>query len=308
MGLAGVHRGCPRPRLGPGRRRRSSEDDIWHADGLGCRIDGAEHRDHAGDSWPATSAPDGPGQGDRDRTGDGQGAGSVAVADQGATGTQQDIAAAQRRSGPPSGIGHRLVRPGRSDVEFSVGGAAGARRGQLAGGLADVGPDHDQAVPAKRPGLRALTSKRRDSSGGAERRPHVRHPCPASWTLCGSDAQASARRASSIALRSIPGTRDHRCDQDSQERAGHGETGRDGTAWSAEASMGACDGPGRVRTAIGLLITQRSRVQIPPPLLVSAGQGLFLTGRGPLRITACDQSRVHTEAKTAPQVRLARTE
>jgi len=37
-----------------------------------------------------------------------------------------------------------------------------------------VGPDHDQAMPAKRPGLRALTSKRRDSSGGAERRPPVR--------------------------------------------------------------------------------------------------------------------------------------
>jgi hypothetical protein len=39
--------------------------------------------------------------------------------------------------------------------------------------------------------------------------------------------------------------------------------------------MDVCDGPGRVETAIGLLITQRSRVQIPPPLLVSAGQGPF---------------------------------
>src|SRR5215471_9325709 len=38
--------------------------------------------------------PDGPGQRDRDRTGDGQAAGSVAVADQGATPAQQDIAAA----------------------------------------------------------------------------------------------------------------------------------------------------------------------------------------------------------------------
>jgi hypothetical protein len=27
----------------------------------------------------------------------------------------------------------------------------------------------------------------------------------------------------------------------------------------------------------GLLITQRSRVQIPPPLLISAGQGPFLS-------------------------------
>jgi hypothetical protein len=32
---------------------------------------------------------------------------------------------------------------------------------------------------------------------------------------------------------------------------------------------------GRVATASGLLITQRSRVQIPPPLLISAGQGPF---------------------------------
>jgi len=35
---------------------------------------------------------------------------------------------------------------------------------------------------------------------------------------------------------------------------------------SAEASVGVCDGPGRAGTGIGLLITQRSRVQIPPPL------------------------------------------
>ena len=34
----------------------------------------------------------------------------------------------------------------------------------------------------------------------------------------------------------------------------------------------------------GLLITQRSRVQIPPPLLVSAGQGPFPAGRG---LSAC---------------------
>jgi hypothetical protein len=39
--------------------------------------------------------------------------------------------------------------------------------------------------------------------------------------------------------------------------------------------MGVCDGAGRAGTEIGLLITQRSRVQIPPPLLISAGQGPF---------------------------------
>ena len=48
--------------------------------------------------------------------------------------------------------------------------------------------------------------------------------------------------------------------------------------------MGLSDRPGRAGTAIGLLITQRSRVQIPPPLLVSAGQGPFLSGKGPFRV------------------------
>jgi hypothetical protein len=36
--------------LGPVAADVASEDDVWHADGLGRRIDGAEHRDHAGDS------------------------------------------------------------------------------------------------------------------------------------------------------------------------------------------------------------------------------------------------------------------
>src|SRR5690348_18353545 len=36
-------------------------------------------------------------------------------------------------------------------------------------------------------------------------------------------------------------------------------------------------------TGTGLLMTQRSRVQIPPPLLISAGQGPFPAGGGPLR-------------------------
>ena len=43
---------------------------------------------------------------------------------------------------------------------------------------------------------------------------------------------------------------------------------------SVEASTGVCYGSGQVATAIGLLITQRSRVQIPPPLLVFAGQDI----------------------------------
>jgi hypothetical protein len=38
--------------------------------------------------------------------------------------------------------------------------------------------------------------------------------------------------------------------------------------------------PETAETNVVWLITQRSRVQIPPPLLVSAGQYLFLSGEG----------------------------
>jgi hypothetical protein len=43
-------------------------------------------------------------------------------------------------------------------------------------------------------------------------------------------------------------------------------------------------------TPLGLLITQRSRVQIPPPLLVSAAQGPFRQGEGPLRFACCSKT------------------
>jgi len=44
--------------------------------------------------------------------------------------------------------------------------------------------------------------------------------------------------------------------------------------------------PGTSETNVVWLITQRSRVQIPPPLLISAGQGPFLAGRGPFACRA----------------------
>src|SRR5215469_5792349 len=75
--------------------------------------------------------------------------------------------------------------------------------------------------------------------------------------------------------------RDCDCDQGTPQQAGQGETASDGTMASAEASIGMSDRPGQAETALGLLITQRSRVQIPPPLPVSAGQGPFPVGRGP---------------------------
>jgi len=53
--------------------------------------------------------------------------------------------------------------------------------------------------------------------------------------------------------------------------------------------MGACDKLGRAGTAIGLLITQRSRVQIPPPLPSLQVRGLFRSWRGPSACAVCTE-------------------
>jgi hypothetical protein len=57
----------------------------------------------------------------------------------------------------------------------------------------------------------------------------------------------------------------------------------------AEASVGVSDRPGRAGTAIGLLITQRSRVQIPPPLPSSQVKGLFRSWKGPSAYAVCTE-------------------
>jgi hypothetical protein len=56
--------------------------------------------------------------------------------------------------------------------------------------------------------------------------------------------------------------------------------------------MDVCDRPGRAGTALGLLITQRSRVQIPPPLPNVQVRGLFPSGRGLLAVS-CAREIVH---------------
>ena len=148
----------------------------------GCGIDGAEQRDHAGKQLaghlraadaqavhgdvvggdpalgddpggPGGQRPgDGPGQGRGDRAGDGQ-----AVRRHRGRGPGCGWCTAGHRSGAaPSAacscrVGRHLVRAGDDggDVEFDVGGGAPrAQRGKLPAGLADVGSDHDQAVPA----------------------------------------------------------------------------------------------------------------------------------------------------------------
>jgi hypothetical protein len=105
--------------------------------------------------------------------------------------------------------------------------------------------------------------------------------------LGGSAAPASAGLTSAL-RRAMAQACDRGCDQDGVRRTVPGETGGDPAGVSAHVK---CDLPGqaeRAETAIGLFITQRSRVQIPPPLLVSAGQGPFPMGEGLWRIRACD--------------------
>ena len=63
--------------------------------------------------------------------------------------------------------------------------------------------------------------------------------------------------------------------------------------------MGVCDRLGRAGTGIGLLITQRSRVQIPPPLLSLQVRGLFRSWKGPSAVAVC------TELRTRPLRRAA---
>jgi hypothetical protein len=61
-----------------------------------------------------------------------------------------------------------------------------------------------------------------------------------------------------------------------------------GAQSSAHAGLHGRDGP--PWTGTGFLIPQRSRVQLPPPLIVSAGQDPFLSGRGPLRFWCCSKT------------------
>jgi len=55
---------------------------------------------------------------------------------------------------------------------------------------------------------------------------------------------------------------------------------------SVEASMGVSDGPRRVATALGLLITQRSEVQILPATKVDGVPTIAWTGFGNFPPTA----------------------
>jgi hypothetical protein len=62
--------------------------------------------------------------------------------------------------------------------------------------------------------------------------------------------------------------------------------------------MGMSDRPGRVATAHGLLITQRSRVQIPPPL--PRPQGPFSNREGAFCIWFVNVALVHAASPEPP--------
>ena len=83
---------------------------------------------------------------------------------------------------------------------------------------------------------------------------------------------------------------DRDCDQDASQLARRGETRRHHARGVGQASEANELQRRRAKTARGLLITQRSQVQILPPLLVSAGQGPFPAGEGLLRVGRCSKS------------------
>jgi hypothetical protein len=59
-------------------------------------------------------------------------------------------------------------------------------------------------------------------------------------------------------------------------------------------------------TCVVWLITQRSRVQIPPPLLFSQVKVLFLPGRGPLAFQACSKTCSSNTVPRSPAARRGR--
>jgi hypothetical protein len=61
--------------------------------------------------------------------------------------------------------------------------------------------------------------------------------------------------------------------------------------------MSVCDGPGRAGTPIGLLTTQRSRVQIPPPL---PGQRPLPIKEGAFCVPHANGTGVHAAAPSSP--------
>ena len=99
------------------------------------------------------------------------------------------------------------------------------------------------------------------------------------------------RRCERLVTSTGPHGCDRGCDQDGSQLARRGETRRDCARAHTEAS-GASELQRRLaKTALGLLITQRSQVQILPPLLVSAGQGPFPVGEGLWCSRGCDHGR-----------------
>ena len=91
----------------------------------------------------------------------------------------------------------------------------------------------------------------------------------------------------------------NRTRRDSTRRGRRSRQSEMGSVLSAEVTMPARDSPRRPETRVVWLITQRSRVQIPPPLPSLQVRGLFRSWKGPSACAVC------TELCTRPLRRAA---
>ena len=101
------------------------------------------------------------------------------------------------------------------------------------------------------------------------------------------------------------------CKPDAAGPAETGETqkaGDDLAPYVCRGQYGDLRLPETVETHVVWLITQRSRVQIPPPLLISAGRALSRQGEGLFRDRECDQRKAPVRYAAAGQVRQAATQ
>jgi hypothetical protein len=103
------------------------------------------------------------------------------------------------------------------------------------------------------------------------------------------------RRCERLVTSTRPHGCDRGCDQDGSQLARRGETGRDRARAHTEASRARELQRRRAKTTRGLLITQRSQVQILPPLPGKTASGSWIPG--PFSAT-CDQAPGHTHVRS----------
>ena len=202
----------------------------------------------------------------------------------------------RRRGAPRSPIRARWPRPESTPTPYSARvqqpAHPGASRGTSADCcmLAELGGRWGASESARRwhargqGGASCGAAGRASAPGSALGGPPGHAPCIARssrWRIRREDPAASTGPEESRSCDLI-------VTKTGRNGPGHDETQQTRAATSTEARKGAGQQGRRAGTALGLLITQRSQVQILPPLLVSASQGPFSMGEGLWRIRACD--------------------